>query len=415
MTRITTSRQRVAVTGLGVKTAAGNDLETFWDTLCAGRSMARRITAFDADDLMVNFACEVRDFDPQDYLDAKGAKRMDRTAQLGFAAATDALADAGRHGVPPERRAVVTGTGHGGTGTQEDEFGAVPKRGYGRVSPHYVPMTMANATAGAISIRHELKGPSLCICTACASGAQAVGEGARLVREGAADLVVAGGCESAVAPLTMSSFARMGALSKRVSDPERASRPFDADRDGFVMGEGAGFVILENWDHAVSRGARIYGELAGYGRNSDAHHITAPSPDGTGARTCMELALADAGLTADEIVHINAHGTSTPLNDVTEARAIVDLFGAQRFPVTSTKSVIGHLIGAAGAVEAVATLLTMREGIAHPTANLERRDPGCDLDVVAERARKIPEGPMLSNSFGFGGHNATLVFLPAAM
>ncbi|OEV05754.1 beta-ketoacyl-ACP synthase II [Streptomyces oceani] len=414
MNRIRGSRQRVAVTGLGVKTAAGNDLETFWGTLCRGRSMARQVTAFDAGTLSVDFACEVRDFDPRAYMDAKSAKRMDRTAQLGFAAATDALADAGAHAVPPEQRGVVTGTGHGGTRTQEDEFGAVPTRGYQRVSPHYVPMTMANATAGLLSIRHELKGPSLCICTACASGAQAIGEGARLVREGAADLVLAGGCESAVSPLTMSSFARMGALSTRVSDPERASRPFDVDRDGFVMGEGAGFLVLENWDHAVSRDATIYGELAGYGRNSDAHHITAPSPDGSGARTCMQQALTDAGLTTDDIVHINAHGTSTPLNDVTEAKAIVELF-SRRFPVTSTKSVIGHLIGAAGAVEAVATLLTMREGVAHPTANLERRDPECDLDVVADGVRKLPEGPMLSNSFGFGGHNASLAFLPAAL
>lgn len=408
------ARHRVAVTGLGVKTAAGNDLTTYWNTLVAGRSMARRITSFDPTGLMVDFACEVRDFDPRDYLDAKGAKRMDRTAQLGLAAATDALADAGAHGVAPERRGVVTGTGHGGTTTQEAEYGAVPDRGYGRVSPHYVPMTMANATAGAVSIHHDVRGPSLTICTACASGAQAVGEGARLVREGAADLVLAGGSESAVAPLTMSSFARMGALSTRTAEPERASRPFDTDRDGFVMGEGAGFLVLENWDHAVARGATVYGELAGYGRTSDAHHITAPSPDGAGARICMELALADAQVAADEIVHVNAHGTSTPLNDVTEARALAEVFGAGRFPVTSTKSVIGHLIGAAGAVEAVTTLLTMREGVAHPTANLEQLDPECDLDLVTEGVRKIPEGPMLSNSFGFGGHNASLVFRPAA-
>jgi 3-oxoacyl-[acyl-carrier-protein] synthase II len=363
---------------------------------------------------MVTFACEVTGFDPLAYLDVKGAKRTDRTAQLGLAAATDALADAGPLGVPAYRQAVVCGTGHGGAATQENEYDNAFRNGPNRVSPHYVPMMMANATTGMICMRHGIKGPSLCISTACASSAHAIGEGLRMIRDGSADVVVAGGAESPVAPVTVSAFARMGALSRRNAEPERASRPFDADRDGFVMGEGAGFLVLERWDNAVARDARIYAELVGYARTSDAYHITAPAPDGDGARTCMRQALADARLTPDEVVHINAHGTSTPLNDVTEAAAIAAVFGERRVPVTSTKSIVGHLIGAAGAVEAVAVALTVRDGLAHPTANLDRQDPECDIDVVSGAPQKISAGPVLSNSFGFGGHNATVVFAPPA-
>jgi 3-oxoacyl-[acyl-carrier-protein] synthase II len=406
-------RIRVAVTGLGVKAPVGTDLGAFWRGLCAGTSAGARITSFDASIISVDFACEIRDFDPLDYLDVKGARKLDRTAQLGLAAATDALADAGDAGVPAGRRAVIVGTGHGGTRTHESEFAHAHQHGFDRANPQYVPMSMANATTGAISIRHDLRGPSLCIATACASGSNAIGEGARLIREGSADLVVAGGAESPIAPLTISAFARMGALSKRSADPGHASRPFDADRDGFVIGEGAGFLVLESWDVAVRRGARIYAELTGYGRCSDAHHITAPSPDGEGAATSMRLALADGRTRPDEIVHINAHGTSTPLNDLTESRAIGTVFGGSRPPVTSNKGAIGHLVGAAGAVEAVATVLSMTEGEIPPTANHEKLDPDCDLDVVTGVPRKLADGPVISNSFGFGGHNVTLLFAPS--
>jgi len=277
-----------------------------------------------------------------------------------------------------------------------------------RVSPFLVPMMMANATAGTIAMRHGWKGPNICIATACAAGTHAVGEAVRFIRDGSADVVVAGGAEAAITPVAMAAFARMGALSGRSDDPARASRPFDIDRDGFVMGEGAGFLVLERWDLAEARGARIYGEIMGYGRNSDAHHITAPSPDGAGAVACMELALEDAGLGAADIGHVNAHGTSTPLNDAAEAEALVKVFSGSPPPVTSTKGVTGHLIGAAGAVEAVAAILSSRDGLVPPTANHERTDPNVTVDVVAGSPRAAT-GPVLSNSFGFGGHNATLV------
>jgi 3-oxoacyl-[acyl-carrier-protein] synthase II len=370
--------------------------------------------------LPVDFGCEVAGLDPAEYLDAKTVRRSDRTTQLGFAAAADAIADAGLagggsaglDGVDPARCAVVAGSGQGGTKSLEDEFYALPKGGYHRVSPNYVPMIIVNATTALVSIRFGLRGPSLAIATACTSGAHAVGEGGRLIREGSADVAVVGGAESPLGPLTISAFALMGALSKRTSDPEHASRPFDIDRDGFVIGEGAGFLVLERWEHAVARGGRIHAELTGYGRNSDAFHMTAPSPDGAGARTCMELALRDAGIVPGDVAHINAHGTSTPLNDVTEARAIGQLFPSRDIPVSSSKGSTGHLVGAAGAVEAVAAVLAVREGLAHPTANHVQRDPECDVDIVSGAPRKIPSGPVISNSFGFGGHNATLVFSP---
>ena len=408
-----TAQVRVAITGIGVKSPVGNDIPTFWSSLCAGRSAGRFLSALDGMDLPVNFGCEVTGFDPASYLDAKTIRRTDRTTQLGFAAAADAIADAGLADVDPARCAVVAGSGQGGTKSLEDEFYALAKSGYHRVNPNYVPMIIVNATAALVSIRYNYQGPSLAIATACTSGAHAIGEGARLIREGAADVAVVGGAESTLAPLTISAFALMGALSRRKSDPEHASRPFDVDRDGFVVGEGAGFLVLERWDHAVARGSRIHAELTGYGRNSDAHHMTAPSPGGIGARVCMQLALQDAGITPDDVVHINAHGTSTPLNDVTEAQAISQLFGSRDIPVTSSKGSIGHLVGAAGAVEAVAAIMAVREGLAHPTANLVQQDPKCDIDVVSGQTRKISPGPVLSNSFGFGGHNASLVFAPA--
>ncbi len=404
-------RPRVAVTGIGVKTPAGCDLDTFWATLLAGRSKAAPITAFDASDLPVQFACEVKDFDPIPYLGPKEVRRVDRNAQLGFAAAVDALKDAGEPGADPARCAVIGGTGIGGLITLEAQEKVLLDRGPSRVTPFLVPMMMANATPAIVAMHLGWTGPNVCIATACAAGTHAVGEGARLVRDGSADVVLAGGTEAVVTPIAIAAFGRMGALSGRHDAPEQASRPFDVDRDGFVMGEGAAFLVLERLDRALARGAHIYGEVMGYGRNADAYHITAPSPGGSGASACMQLALDDAGLVPGDIGHVNAHGTSTPLNDASEGEAIVKVFGEAPPPVTSTKGVTGHLIGAAGAVEAVAGLLAIRDGKVPPTANHERTDPEIVIDVVAGSPREV-SGPVLSNSFGFGGHNATLVLGP---
>jgi len=393
---------------MGVKTPAGNDVATFWATLLEGRPTAAPISRFDASALPVAFACEVLGFDPGDYLGHKEARRADRVSQLGFAAATDALADAGELGADPGRCAVVAGTGVGGLWTQEEEEQVLFSKGASRVSPFLVPMMMANATAALIAMRHGWKGPNFCVTTACAAGTHAIGEATRLIHEGSADVVMAGGAEAAITPIALASFARMGALSTRSDDPRRASRPFDTERDGFVMGEGAGFLVLERWDRAEARGARIHGEILGYGRNSDAHHITAPTPDGSGAVACMELALEDAGLGPADIGHVNSHGTSTSLNDAAEAEAIVKAFAGSPPPVTSTKGVTGHLIGAAGAVEAVAAILSSGLKLVPPTANHDHTDPAISVDVVSGSPRSA-SGPVLSNSFGFGGHNATLV------
>ena len=406
------ARSRVAVVGMGVKSPAGSDLETFWATLLSGRSCAARISRFDPSDLPVQFAGEVADFDPLAYLDYKEAKRADRVAQLGFAAAADALADAGDLGADPARCGVVAGTGVGGLMTQEAQEQILFTKGASRVSPMLVPMMMANATAALIGMKFGWTGPNFCVATACAAGSHGVGEGARLIREGSADVVLAGGSEAAVTPIAIAAFARMGALSGRHAAPELASRPFDIDRDGFVIGEGAGFLVLERWDRAVGRGARIYGEVAGYGRNADAYHITAPSPGGLGAAECMRLALVDAGMEPSDIGHVNAHGTSTPLNDAAEAEAMIKVFGHDGPPVMSIKGATGHLIGAAGAVEAVTSFLAMRAGLVPPTANFERTEDELAIDVVHREPRKLAAAPVVSNSFGFGGHNASLVLAP---
>jgi 3-oxoacyl-[acyl-carrier-protein] synthase II len=406
-------RQRVAVTGLGVKTPAGNDLTSFWSTIAAGKSMAATMERFDASSLPVQFACEVRNFDSTAYLGAKESRRVDRVTQLGFAAAADALADAGELGVDPARSAVIVGTGIGGLWTLEEQVAVFNEKGPGRVSPFFVPMMMANATAGTIAMQFGWTGPNVCIATACAASANAIGEATRVIRDGSADVVMTGGTEACVTPIAVAAFARMTALSTRNDDPEHASRPFDADRDGFVIGEGAAALVLERWDRAVARGARIYGEVVGYGRNADAYHITAPSPGGEGAVACMHLALEDANLSPDAIGHVNAHGTSTPLNDAAEAEALRKVFGDPP-PVTSTKGVTGHLVGAAGATEAVASLLAIANNGVPPTANFERASDDIQLDIVAGDMRPVPAAPVLSNSFGFGGHNATLIFSPAS-
>jgi 3-oxoacyl-[acyl-carrier-protein] synthase II len=407
-------RTRVAITGVGVKSPAGHDIETFWGALAAGRSAAAPLTLIDASDLPVRFGCEIPDFDPTAYVSAKEARRLDRVTQLGFAAAADALADARELHTDPARCAVVIGTGIGGLMTLEEQVTVFLQKGPNRVSPFLVPMMMANATAGTIAMQFGWTGPNTCIATACAASAHAVGEAARLVRDGSADVVMTGGTESCMTQTAISAFARMTALSTRNDDPAHASRPFDAERDGFVMGEGASALVLEPWDRAVARSATIYGEVAGYGRNADAYHITAPSPGGEGAAACMQLALEDAGLTPAEIGHVNAHGTSTPLNDAAEAEAIRKVFGDASPPVTSTKGVTGHLIGAAGATEALACLLALRNGAIPPTANLERLGDDIHVDVVHGEARPLQPRPALSNSFGFGGHNVSLIFAPAS-
>jgi 3-oxoacyl-[acyl-carrier-protein] synthase II len=397
------------VTGLGVKTPAGNDLTSFWDTLLAGRSTAGPIEGIDASDLVVGFACEVKDFDAADYLGHKEARRADRVTQLGVGAAADAVADAGEIDADPSRCGVVVGTGIGGLRTQEAEERVMFERGPTRVSPLLVPMMMPNATAALVAMRNGWSGPNLCIATACAAGGHAVGEAFRMVRDGSAEVVLAGGAESVISPITLAAFARMGALSTRSDEPGLASRPFDVGRDGFVMGEGAAFLVLERWDRAVARGARIHGEVLGYGRNADAFHLTAPAPGGGGAVGCMELALEDAGLGPSDIGHVNAHGTSTPLNDAAEAEAITKVFGAGSIPVTANKGVTGHLIGAAGASEAVASLLALAAGVIPPVANHAEADPDIDVDVVHGSARSHDGHTVISNSFGFGGHNASLV------
>ncbi|HET6951541.1 MAG TPA: beta-ketoacyl-ACP synthase II [Acidimicrobiales bacterium] len=406
-------RPRVAVTGMGVKSPAGLTVDALWDGLLAARGAAAPVTSFDATDHTVGFACEVRDFDPVPYVGPKEVRRTDRAALLGIAAAADAVAAAEADaplGADPLRCGVVAGSGIGGIRTLEDQVISYAARGPSKVGPFLVPMMMANATAALVGIRHGFTGPNIAVATACATGAHAIGEGARYVRDGMADVIVAGGTEACITPVTMAAFARMGALSKN-PDPAVASRPFDDDRDGFVMGEGAAFLVLEPWDRAVARGARILGEVAGYGMTCDAHHITAPIESGAGAVAAIELALADAGLAPSAIGHVNAHGTSTPHNDSAEAAAIAKVFGAGSLPVTSAKGVTGHLIGAAGAVEAVAALVSADRGIVPPTANHQRTD--LPVDVVAGEARTIERSPAVSTSFAFGGHNVALVLSPA--
>lgn len=411
----TAPRRPVAITGMGVKTPIGGDLDSFWQGLLSGRSAAAPITGYDVADHPVTFACEIQGFDIGTYVGPKEAAHLDRVTQLGFAAAVDAITQAGDLGADPARIGVVAGTGVGGLLTLEDQIGKYFQKGAMRVGPFLVPMMMSNAAAAFIALQHGFTGPNFCVVTACAAGANALGEAARLIRDGDADVVIAGGTESSITPVGLAAFHRMGALSRRKEDPAHASRPFDKDRDGFVMGEGAGFCVLEDWDRAVARGATILGGIAGYGRNTDAYHITAPAPGGEGAVRCMELALEDAGLTHDQIGHVNAHGTSTPLNDAAEAEALMKVFGESGPPVTSMKGATGHLIGAAGAVEAIASVLAIGHGEVFPTANHEETDPAiAPIDVIHGSPRSVPSAPALSNSFGFGGHNASLILIPGA-
>lgn len=405
-------RVQVAITGMGLKTPAGSNLKVFYEAIVAGRSMAAPITSFDASSLPVKFACEVKDFDPNEYANPKTVRRMERVAQLGFAAAMDAAEDAGDLSVDPDRCGVIFGTGTGGHKIVAEQAIILSQEGPRRVNPLVTPMMMPNATNAWIAIELGWTGPNLAIGSACASGTNAIGEGARLIRGGDCDVVLAGGAEFSVNVMAMTAFSRTGALSTRNEDPARASRPFDSQRDGYVMGEGAAFVVLERLDRAVSRGAHVYGMVSGYGLNCDAHHLTAPLGTGERAADCIRLALADAGLEPHDIGHVNAHGTATKINDSMESKAIQRVFGSDCPPVTGSKGVLGHMMGAAGAAEAVCAILSANSGLVPPTANHENQDSGELLDIVTETPRIIARRPVLSNSFGFGGHNACLVLTP---
>jgi 3-oxoacyl-[acyl-carrier-protein] synthase II len=406
--------QRVVVTGLGMVTPLGNDVPSSWAALLAGRSGVGPITSFDSSDLKTRIAAEVKDFDPARYMDRREARRMDRFLHFAVAAAQEALSDAGFDMAKqdPRRVGVVVGSGIGGVGTLLEQSEVLRERGPRRISPFTIPGLMLNGAAAQISIMLGARGPNLALATACATGSHALGEAAAIIRRGSADIMIAGGAEAALVRLAMAGFDNMGAMSCRNDSPEHACCPFDARRDGFVMGEGAGMVLLERFDLAQARGARIYAELAGYGATGDAFHITAPAEDGVGAAECMAMALTDSGLPPTAIDYINAHGTSTPLNDTIETRAIKATFGehAYRLAVSSSKSMTGHLMGAAGAVEAIFCVLALRDQILPPTINYEVPDPDCDLDYVPNQARPATINVAMSNSFGFGGHNGTVLF-----
>jgi 3-oxoacyl-[acyl-carrier-protein] synthase II len=403
---------RVLVTGAGVISPIGNSTEACWANLIAGTSGAGPITRFDASAYETRFACEVKDFAPEAVMDRKDAKRMDRFAQFAVAAAHEALKNAGLdlETEDRDRIGVVIGSGIGGMETFESQHSILRERGPGRVSPFFIPMMISDMGAGQISIQFGLRGPNFATVSACASGAHAIGEALRLLRAGDADVMVAGGSEATITPMAVAGFSSSRALSTRNDDPQRASRPFDLERDGFVIGEGAGVIILETEEHARRRGAPLLCELGGYGASADAYHLTAPSEDGSGAARAMIRALKDAGIPAEDVEYINAHGTSTPAGDPAEVRAVKRVFGdhARRLMMSSTKSMTGHLLGAAGGLEAVVTALTLARGVVPPTINLETSDPQCDLDFVPNQARPRPVKAALSNSFGFGGHNVTL-------
>jgi 3-oxoacyl-[acyl-carrier-protein] synthase II len=402
---------RVVITGMGAVTPVGTGPEAFWQGLMAAKSGVRPIDQFDAQHFATRFAASVPDFDPLEYMERKEARHLDRFAQLGVAAAQMAWEMSGLTTVDPERAGVMTGSGIGGLTTLLEQQANLVARGPSRVSPFLIPMMIGNILPGYLAMRYQLQGPNLTAVTACASSGHALGEALWAIRAGEADVMLAGGAESVLLPVAFAGFCSMRALSTRNDDYLHASRPFDRERDGFVMGEGSGFLVLESLEHAERRGAHIYAELAGYGRSADAYHFVEPHPEGTGAALAMTRALDDAGLTIDDIDYINAHGTSTPVGDVAETRAIKRVFGdrAREIGISSTKSVTGHLLGAAGAVEAVATALALGHQVMPPTANLTTPDPECDLDYVPNQARPAKIRAALSNAFGFGGQNAALV------
>jgi 3-oxoacyl-[acyl-carrier-protein] synthase II len=409
-----TDSQRVVVTGLGAVTPIGNDVPTTWAALLAGRSGAGPVTRFDASDLKTRIAAEVKDFDPTQYVDRKEARRMDRFLHFAAAAAIQALADArfDMANYDPRRVGVIIGSGIGGVETMLTQYDILRERGPRRISPFTVPALMLNSASAHVSIMLGARGPNLAIGSACATGTHSVGEAAAIIRRNDADVMIAGGAEAAILRLTMAGFDCMGAMSTCNEHPEQASRPFDARRDGFVIAEGAGVLVLERLDLARARGAHIYGELAGYGASADAYHITAPAEDGNGAVESMLMALRSAEIQPAEVDYINAHGTSTPMNDAIETAAIKTALGehAYRVAISSSKSMTGHLMAAAGAVESAFCLLAMRDQILPPTINQQEKDPACDLDYVPNQARPARVKVAMSNSFGFGGHNATVIF-----
>ena len=413
-------RRRVVVTGLGAITPVGNSKDELWASLLAGKSGAGRITQFDPSEFDSQIACEVKGFDPSKYIaNQKDIRRMDRFVQFAVSSAKMAIDDSGLDisKEDPYRIGVLVGSGIGGLKVIQDQTLIWKEKGPGRLAPLLIPMLIVNMAPGQISIQFGLKGPNSCVATACATGNHSIGEALRLIQHGYADVMVSGGTEAAVVPTGVGGFCALTALSKRNSDPERASRPFDKGRDGFVIGEGCGIAILEELGHAQKRGAKIYAEVAGYGMSGDAYHMTAPDPNGEGAAMCMKLALKDGGLGLGDVSYINAHGTSTQLNDKIETLAIKKVFGelAYKIPVSSTKSMTGHCLGAAGGIEFAACVMAIKEDIVPPTINYETPDPACDLDYVPSKARKVKVNVAISNAFGFGGHNACVAvkkFLP---
>jgi 3-oxoacyl-[acyl-carrier-protein] synthase II len=404
--------RRVAITGVGAVCALGNDAPTSWEAAKAGRSGAARISRWDPSDLACQIACEVRDFDAQAYF-GRDAKKLDLFTQYGVHAADEAVQDSGVDLASEDldRCGVIAGSGIGGLNEIETQHLVMLDRGARRVTPHFIPKLMINALAGQISIRHGLRGPNYITASACASASHALGLAFRSIRDGECDIVLTGGSEATITKLAMAGFSNMKAMSTRNDDPATASRPFDAGRDGFVMGEGAGMLVFEDLEHAQKRGARIYAEVKGFGMTADAHHITAPTPEGAGPAKAMAHALADGHVDPERVNYINAHGTSTPLNDAAETRAIRTVFQehADKIAVSSSKSMVGHILGGSGGVELVLTALMIRDGVVHPTINYETPDPECDLDYVPNETRELAIDHALSNSLGFGGHNVSLL------
>ncbi|MFH2144870.1 MAG: beta-ketoacyl-ACP synthase II [Candidatus Omnitrophota bacterium] len=406
-------KRRVVVTGIGVVSPIGNNKDDFWHALCNGKSGAGYVTYFDTTDFASRIDAEVKNFEPTAYISPKELKRMDQFVQFAVAASKMAFDDAGLQieKEDPNQMGVLIGTGIGGLHIVEEQAKVLIERGPKRLTPFLIPMLIVNMAPGQVSISLGLKGPNTCVTTACATGGHSIGDAFRIIQRGEAQVMVCGGTESCITPLGFGGFCAMKALTTRNDEPERASRPFDRDRDGFLMAEGAGIVVLEELEHAKKRGAQIYAELAGYGMSGDAYHITAPDPTADGAIRCMEAAIKDAAVKKEEVEYINAHGTSTQLNDKVETLGIKKVFGerAYKIAVSSTKSMTGHLLGAAGGVECIAAALAIKHGIIPPTINYENPDPECDLDYVPNTARQKKVGVAISNSLGFGGHNVTLV------
>ena len=403
----------MVVTGVGLVIPAGIGTETAWKNICEGRSGIGPLTRFDPNGFETKIAGEVKGFNPEAYIEKKEIKKMDLFVQYALAATREALEDSQLKITPEncDRTGVIVGTGLGGLPTLEKYHQILLEKGPSRISPFFIPMLIANLASGQIAIHFGAKGPNTCVVTACATGAHCIGDAFRAIVYGDAEAIIAGGTEANISPLSIAGFNAMKALSTRNEEPEKACRPFEKNRDGFVVAEGAGILILEELEFALKRGAKIYGELIGYGYTGDAYHITAPSPEGEGAARCMRMAIKDAGLRPEDIDYINAHGTSTPLNDLTETQAIKTVFGehAKKVAISATKSMTGHLLGAAGSTEAIFTLLAIRDGIIPPTINYDVPDPECDLDYVPNVARRQPLTVVMSNAFGFGGTNATLV------